>query len=131
MGFRKGAWATVFDVRDGKGNFKSVRIAISRKNKDGEYENDFSGYVTFFGTAAAKADRLKERDRIQLGDVDVGNFYDKEKNITYTNYKVFDFDYADEAGSSAPAGAGKGNPKANFDVDAGTEGENDEDGLPF
>ena len=131
MGFRKGAWATVFDVRDGKGNFKSVRIAISRKNKDGEYENDFSGYVTFFGTAAAKADRLKERDRIQLGDVDVGNFYDKEKNTTYTNYKVFDFDFADEVNPPQSSSAGKSSPKAAFDVDAGTEGDNDEDGLPF
>lgn len=134
MGFRKGAWATVFEVKDRNG-FKSVRLAISRKNKDGEYETDFSGYTTFFGTAGAKADKLKERDRIQLGDVDVSTFYDKDKNITYTNYKVFDFDFSDEVGDGNSGGgsksAQKGNKKAAFDVDEGIDGAVDEDALPF
>ena len=52
---------------------------MSRKNKNtGEYETDFSGYVGFVGTVAAKkAAQLKEKDRIRLGDVDVTTKYDK------------------------------------------------------
>lgn len=70
------------------------RISISRRDKQtGEYINDFSGFVSFFGTAAAKkAAALKERDRIKLGDVDVHSYYDKEKNTTYYNFNIYSFD---------------------------------------
>lgn len=70
-----------------------LRISISRKNKQtGEYEQDFSGYVTCVGSAAAqKALKLKEGDRIKLGDCDVSTKYDAQKKVTYTNYKLFDF----------------------------------------
>ena len=78
-----------------------LRISISRKNKQsGEYEQDFSGFVNAIGTAAAKkAACLKEGDTIKLGDVDVTNKYDKEKNITYTNFAVFSFDLDGEDGA--------------------------------
>lgn len=71
----------------------NARISISRKNKQtNDYETDFSGFVSFVGTSAAnKALRLKERDRIKILKADVTNKYDKEKDVTYTNYKVFDF----------------------------------------
>lgn len=100
------------------------RISINRKNKNtGEYEQDFGGFVSFIGTAcASKALRLKEKDRIKLGDVDVSNRYDKEKKVTYTNFNVFSYQMADEAGT--PAG----------NTHAAAEGEPDEglsDGLPF
>lgn len=93
MGFRNSAYATVWSVEPGKGNFTKVRINCSRKNKDtGNYEQDFSGFCMFIGTAHAKASRLKERDRIKLLEVDVTTTYDKESRREYVNYKVFDFD---------------------------------------
>ena len=90
MGFRKESYATVWSVETVSDTLTKARISISRKNKQtGEYETDFSGFVSFVGTAAAKkASLLKEKDRIRLGDVDVTNKYDKEKNVTYTNFKV-------------------------------------------
>ncbi len=123
MGFRNGAFASVWSVEPGKGNFTKVRLSISRKNKDGQYEQDFAGYCTFISQAHAKAARLKEKDRIKLGDVDVSNLYDKEKQKEYVNFKVFDFEMADAAGSSKPSGGQVvGNP---------IEGENDEGEPPF
>lgn len=91
MGFRKEAFATIWSVESTSDTLTKARISISRKNKQtGEYDTDFSGFVSFVGTAAAiKAAGLKEKDRIRLGDVDVTNKYVKEKNITYTNYKIF------------------------------------------
>ena len=75
MGFRKDAYATVWSVEQKSNTLTNGRISISRKNKNtGEYETDFSGFVSFIGTAAAqKASHLKERDRIRIGDVDVTN----------------------------------------------------------
>lgn len=125
MGFRQGAYCSIWSVEPGKGNFTKVRLSVSRKNKDGQYEQDFTGFCTFISQAHAKAARLKERDRIKLGEVDVSNSYDKERKKEYTNFKVFDFEMADTAGGSAkPNGTGQSafNP---------TEGENDEEESPF
>lgn len=102
MGFRTGAFATVWDVQPGAGNFTKVRLSVSKKGKDGNYEQDFSGFCTFIGTAHAKAEKLRVKDRIKLGDVDVSTTFDKERQKEYVNYKVFTFDAGDEVGS-APA----------------------------
>lgn len=99
MGFRTGSYATIWEIRPENQVRTSARISISRKNKTtGEYDTDFSGFVEFIGTGAAnKALGLKPRDRIKLGDVDVSNRYVKEKNTTYTNYKIFSFDMPQSA----------------------------------
>lgn len=100
MGFRKDTWATVWQVMPQSDAVTRCRISINRKDKTtGAYETDFSGFVSFVGTMAAKkAAGLKERDRIKLGDVDVTNRYDKEKNVTYTNFAVFNFEKDDSVG---------------------------------
>lgn len=97
MGFRKDAYATVWSVEAVSDTMTKGRISISRKDRQtGQYETDFSGFVSFIGTAAAKkALGLKERDRIKLGDVDVSNRYDKERNTTFNNFKIFSFEAGD------------------------------------
>ena len=98
MGFRTGAFCKVWTVESVSNTMTKSRISISRKNKTtGEYDQEFSGYVSFVGTAAAqKALKLKEGDRIKLGDVDVSNTYNKERGITYVNFKIFSFETQDE-----------------------------------
>lgn len=104
MGFRAGAYATVWNIEPVSNVNTKGRISISRKNKQsGEYETDFSGYVNFLGTSAAsRALNLREKDRIKLKDVDVKNVYVKEKNATYYNCHIFDFETQDEAGTQTP-----------------------------
>lgn len=94
MGFRKNAFATVWNVELVKDTVTRGRISISRKNKNtGEYESDFNGFVSFLGTgAASKAAKLKEKDRIKLTDIDVTRKYDKEEKKEYINFLVFDFE---------------------------------------
>lgn len=105
MGFRNGAYATVWETKLGNGNWTDVRLSISRKNKDGEYETDFSGFVRFIGDAHAGAAYLGEKSRIKIGECDVTNRYDKEKKVTYTNFAVFSFEDADgnNAATQPPA----------------------------
>lgn len=123
MGFRNGAYATCWGIEPGKGNFTKVRLSISKKNKEtGAYEQDFSGFCTFIGTAHAQASTLKERDRIKLGDVDVSSHYDKANQKEYINFKVFSFEKADLE-SPAPA-------KQNKEVDSNPV-ESDEENCPF
>ena len=130
MGFRTGSFATIWGTVESISDTRAkARISISRRNRQtGEYDTDFSGFVDFIGTAAAKkAMTLKEKDRIKLGDVDVSNKYSKEKNITYVNYKVFSFETQNEMNSGSSGGSGyNGEPQRAVD-----EGEIDDSRLPF
>ena len=127
MGFRNGAYATIWDVKPGASNSMRCRLSITRKDKtSGEYVQDFSGFCDFWGQASAKASRLKERDRIKLGDVDVSSRYDKEAGKEYINFKVFDFEMAE--GTAAP---GRAPAKPAAAAANPHEGEVDDDDLPF
>lgn len=129
MGFRNGAYATVWEIKPGHGNYTDVRLSVSRKDQaTGEYSNDFSGFCMFIGNARAKAESLRERDRIQLKDVDVSNVYDKERQRGYTNFKVFDFDRAESNHNQGGASSSRNSasPAANT-----YEGDTGDESLPF
>lgn len=131
MGFRTGSYCTIWSVEPVSDTRTKARISISRKNRQtGEYDTDFSGFVDFIGTAAAKkAATLKEKDRIRLGDVDVTNKYVVEKNITYTNHKVFSFETQSEIDAASGAGAPNTyTPTPRTPVD---DGDIDDSRLPF
>ena len=98
MGFRTGAYATVWEITPKTDGFTQIRISTSKKNKEtGEYETDFSGFVAVFGRpAAGQAAKLKERDRIVLGDLDVTTTYVKDTGKNYTNYAMYSFKMASQ-----------------------------------
>ena len=83
MGFRKDSFAKVWSVEGISDTNTKLRISIA-------------GFVSCIGSMAAKkALALKEGDRIRLGDTDVTTWYNKEKKVTYTTYKIFDFEVPD------------------------------------
>lgn len=132
MGFRTNSWASVWSVEEGKGNTMKVRLSTSRKNKEtNEYEQDFSGFCTFIGNAKAKAEKLKPKDRIKLGDVDVTTWYSKEKCVEYTTYKVFDFETSNDTDNTSKATNSAKGKKSSGLEDVVEEGDVDEDNLPF
>ena len=108
MGFRQGSYATVWEIKAGKGNWTEVKLSTRKKNRDGDYETDFSGYVRFIGDAHKEAEYLSEKSRIKLGECDVTNSYDKEKKVTYTNFAVFSFELADGNGAAGSSASGDG-----------------------
>lgn len=118
MGFRTGSWAKIWGIEPKSSTWTKGRISISRKNRQtGEYEQDFSGFVDFTGTAsAAKAAGLHEGDTIKLGDVDVVRVWDKERQKEYINYKVFTFDLDDQAQQARPVDANPVDGSAGEDV---------------
>lgn len=126
MGFRTGSYAKVWETRPGKGNYSEARISVSKKDKStGEYNTEFSGWVRLIGNAHQKINTIKNGDSIRLGDVDVTNRYVKEKNTTYVNYAVFDFDTSNSNGN----GGGNKTTKRN-DNFQNISAEVDEE-LPF
>jgi len=128
MGFRHGAYGSVWKVESISPTLTKAQLSISRKNRDGEYEQEFSSFVAFIGTSAAsKAARLTDKDRIKLGDVDVSTKYDKEKKVLYTNFKIFSFETEDEFNG------GKSENKSEASVETKNEPdlEIDDSNLPF
>lgn len=129
MGFRSGAYATVWEVKPRSDTMTTLRISITKKNKQtGEYEQEFGGYVAAVGTSAANAAlKLKERDRIKLGDVDVTQKYMKDQQKEYVNYYLYSFEMADGTSSvtSAPASS---KPVDHGDMEPPEEDDFD---LPF
>lgn len=128
MGFRTGAFCKIWSVEAKSEACTKVRMSISRKDKrTGEYEQDFSGFVYFIGTAAAtKAAKLDVGDRIKLGDVDVSTKYNAKDKVTYYNLKVFNFEMADDSNKAQDASEPSDPQPA---VDDGEVDENRE--LPF
>ena len=115
MGFRTGAYAKIWEVKRGTGNYTDVRLSISKKNKQTEqYEQDFSGYVRLIGTAHQKAASLNEGDRIKIGDCEATNSYDKEKKVTYTNFAIFSYEDANGDNSSNANQNNKSKPNTDF-----------------
>ena len=92
MGFKNGAYATVWGIED-KGKTTSVRLSISKKNsKTNEYETDFSGFCRFIGEAHKNAYTLKVKDRIRLNECEVTTLFVKDTGREYVTYKVFSFE---------------------------------------
>lgn len=127
MGFRNGGYAKVWDIKPVSDTRTDLRISTSRKIKGtDDYEQDFSGFVSCYGTAVAKkAACLKKGDRIKLGEVDVTTYYKKETGTTYTNYKIFTFEVGDDTSGGETA---QSNTEPQPTVD---DGEVNEDRLPF
>lgn len=121
MGFREGAWATVWEVKKNpSGRSFNVNLSTSKKDRDtGEYETDWSGYAMFAGDAAKKAATLKRGDRIKLNGCEVTTKYVKEQEKKYTNYTVWDYEP-----SEFSSGGGKSKPVDEYEGD-------DIDDTPF
>ena len=85
----------------------------------------------FYGTAAAsKAARLKERDRIKLGDIDCRSKYVADKNVTYYNFNIYSFETQDETmGNGQQQNSGSG--VAYGDLSFMDIPEGDTEMLPF
>lgn len=120
MGFRPNAYMKVWSVECFE-RYSKANISSSRKNREtGEYETDFSGFVTLIGSAHKKAVDLGGGERIKITACDVTTKYDKGKGIKYTNFTVFDWEPAD-------------NPKEPVETPVSTveeEGASDDE-LPF
>ena len=127
MGFKKDAWATCWGVEPKSDTLTQVRISTSKKDRDtNEYVQDFSGFISFVGTSNAnRAAKLKERDRIKLGDVDVTTSYNKEKKVTYTTFKCFNFSNRDELENESQNSNSYSEPENTIDGDVS------EEKLPF
>lgn len=125
MGFRPGAYATVWSVED-KGNYTDARITISRKDKSTDkYKEEFQGYVRLVGQAHQEASVLQERSRIKINACDVTTFYSKEKQRSYTTFVIFEFETQNNVGNAnQPDSTAKSNATESDNIES-------DDDLPF
>lgn len=130
MGFRKGAYARVWEVKESEnGRYSDARITISKKNDSGGYDQQFSGFVRLVGDAHELGKQISESKTgtpIQIGDCDVTNRYIAEKKITYYNFAIFSFEFTDSK-SKKQSDVKSAKPTKNDEPDP----DEDIDDLPF
>lgn len=96
----------IFPKNEKDQKYTSVQLSTSRKQKDGNYKTDFSGYVRMIGDAEEKAKELEAQDRIKLLKTGVTNFYNKEaKKKSADQFICFDFDFVNEQKQAEANGA--------------------------
>ena len=86
--------------------YTTVQMSTSRKQKDGSYNTDFSGYVKMVGKAYEKSKELEAQDSIKLTHCGVTTVYNKDKNENYTTFLLFDFDFANKHKQKEVDGSG-------------------------
>jgi hypothetical protein len=102
------SYIKVWEVKDGnRKGFKDARVSTQKKNKDGKYEQDFGGYMSFWvGKDGHATDNLVNGCSIKPGArANEESHYDKEKQREYRNINVFEFEIAEpKTADPAPAG---------------------------
>ena len=73
-----------------------VQMSTSRKQKDGSYNTDFSGYVRLVGKAFDKSKELEAQDSIKILNCGVSTSYDKKNGKNYETFIVFDFEFGNK-----------------------------------
>ena len=148
MGFRNGAWMSVFEVKPTSSEYiTQIRGTTSVRHQDGGYETDFSGFCSCVGEDVAKKIRslspmpTKEhparirllRTEVKSPSVKVGDEWKQ-----YTNFNIYDFDFGENELSgettqpaSKPAKASKTYEEELDIAYEGISDDVDEEGLPF
>ncbi len=99
MGFASRKYAKIWEIKTHE-KYNEIKISTSKKDGDGGFEQDFSGFARFLGKAFEKSKSLKGNETIKLLEVETTNKYDKERETLYTNYIVWDFELAQKDGAS-------------------------------
>lgn len=129
MGFRTGAYATIWQTKETKSDkVTRAQISINRKNKQtDEWERDFSHWVKLIGSANQKAAGLSERSRVKILECEALAEYNKDKETTFYDFIIYDFELVDAGASAGTAPQ----PKKQAFPDDPVEGDVSEDNLPF
>lgn len=130
MSFKNGAYATLWEHKDGKGNYHDGRISTSKKYND-NYEEDFGAWVRFIGDAKTKCEKLSDkRHRIKIISCEVTNRWDREAKKEYVNFAIFDFELVDDGNKNNSSNKNKKNDTSDNTSDNKTD-ESDESDNQF
>lgn len=88
--FSAGSYAKIWEIKAINEKYSDIRISTSKKDKDGNYSQDFGGFVRMVGQAHSQMSYLSEGDRFKIVRCGVENHYDKEKKTTYNNFVIFE-----------------------------------------
>lgn len=128
MGFRNGAYATVWEVRPTKSPKVNIaRVSISKKNQNGEYDDVFSHWIKFAGKAKEVSDTITGMTRVKIDGCDVEAKWNAEKEVCDYSFVVFECERLDGATSGASPAAKNYPAKKSFN----DEGDVDEEYIPF
>lgn len=104
MFFINGKFCKVWKILDTKEKYVKIQLGTSDKQQDGTYKNStWSAFI--MGKQLELAKQLKEGDVINVLKGKVENVYNKEKQVSYCNVAIFEFEV--EGGSNTPPASKK------------------------
>ena len=90
---KNGQRVTVWEPHEAERIKSTIEANISSAKKESEEEwKYYSWNAKFVGQAYGKAQGLEDRDRIELTEAAIENYYSKEKKKLYVTVVVFDFE---------------------------------------
>lgn len=90
---KNGQRVTVWDPHEAERIKSTVEANISSVKKENEEEwKYYSWNAKFVGKAYGKAQELADRDRIELKEAAIENYYNKDKKKLYVTVIIFDFE---------------------------------------
>ena len=95
-------YAKIWEVKEVKDKYTVCSVSTSKKDKQtGRYVQDFSdGKVRFVGKAHRQKPQAEQN--IKIIDCGVSVIYNKEKNKTYTNFVIFDYELSNPDSTVSP-----------------------------
>ena len=108
--FANGAYARLWEVKRVAEKYSDVRISTSKKQEDGSYKDDFSGFVRMIGKAHKALNYINEQDSFKIISCGVESRYDRETKKTFTNFLIFDAEPADNKKAEADLKPADDNP---------------------
>lgn len=107
--FSNGSYLKIWEEKRASDKYADVRATTSRKNANGEYEQDFNGFVRLAGKAFTQYKNAGDKPSLKIARCGVTQTYDKDKKTNFTNFLVFEFEDGGNTtsnnGSSKPAQA--------------------------
>lgn len=105
--FSNGSYLKIWEEKRASDKYADVRATTSRKNTNGEYEQDFNGFVRLAGKAFTQYKSAGDKPSLKIARCGVTQTYDKDKKTNFTNFLVFEFEDGGNTtsnnGSSKPA----------------------------
>ena len=108
--FANGAYAHLWEIKRISEKYSDVRISTSKKQDDGTYKDDFSGFVRMIGKAHKALDYIHESESFRIISCGVESRYDKETKKTFTNFLIFDAEPSDNKKADADLKPADDNP---------------------
>ncbi len=95
LNIKNSKYVTVFQAEN-KGKYVEANLSTGKKDQDGNWKNMSWLGARFVGKCKEQAEKLKDKDKIEIISGLIENNYVKETGKTYINVVIFEFEFMEK-----------------------------------